>query len=476
MTEELRNEGLSGLRSSWPRRAAWIGIWFALAFLASLIPPMQSPDEPAHLGRAATIADGRLLLQTPPGQNTGQSVDVGLLTYMMKGNNISARGDARSSAEDLASMAQQRWTGEHMFFPIPGMNYYLPVLYAPHATGLLVGRMLGLDIATSYWLVRALVWSACVLLLAAAWRALPPSPLVVGLMLLPMSTFQLASPTLDGLSSCLALWVLSSFCRRYQQPGQSQNRVAPWLWLLAVVTLASGRTHLFPFLLLPAVLAWREGTARAWLKAISAAIFSLAWVLFTLATTRDTRIPRDQSSKELLLHYAMHPMEYLRIVSATLSDPGHADNYTETFIGRLGWLDAPLPPGAQTWLWWALALCAVLSLPLSGLVRRKQTGRAEPTPQGSLLGLRLALVCVALSSASLVFLALLVTWTPHPAQFIDGIQGRYFMIPALVLAYAVSDLRPHGIQWLKWLQWTAMIAFALLAGWACVTALLTRYH
>lgn len=473
---EVREKNLFTPPLPWLRRAVWVSVWFALALLASVIPPMQSPDEPAHLGRAATIADGRWLLQTPPGHDTGQWVDVGLLTFMMTGNNISARGDARSSAQDQALMARQRWTGEHMFFPIPGMNYYLPLLYAPHATGLLIGRTLDLNIAHSYQLARAMVWGACVLLLAAAWRASPPSPLAVGLLLLPMSTFQLASPTLDGLTSCLALWVLGVFCSRYQQPERLQSGVMKALWLLAVVILASGRTHLFPFLLLPMALAWRQGTVRGWLSAISAAVVSLAWVLFTLVTTRDTRIPREHSSKELLLHYARHPLEYLQIVGATLKDPGHADNYAETFVGRLGWLDAPLPASAHEWLWSGLALCAVLSLPLPRLMRRRHADHKEPTTEGSLLGLRFILICVALSSMGLVFLALLVTWTPHPAQFIDGIQGRYFMIPALVLAYAVSDLRPHGIRWLRWLQWGALIAFALFAGWACVTSLMMRYH
>ena len=48
---------------------------------------------------------------------------------------------------------------------------------------------------------------------------------------------------------------------------------------------------------------------------------------------------------------------------------------------------------------------------------------------GSSIG---GLLALALASAALVFLALLVTWTPHPAALVQGVQGRYFIVPALL--------------------------------------------
>lgn len=40
------------------------------------------------------------------------------------------------------------------------------------------------------------------------------------------------------------------------------------------------------------------------------------------------------------------------------------------------------------------------------------------------------------ASALLILLATLVSWSPHPARVIEGVQGRYFMGPALVCAFA----------------------------------------
>jgi uncharacterized membrane protein len=50
------------------------------------------------------------------------------------------------------------------------------------------------------------------------------------------------------------------------------------------------------------------------------------------------------------------------------------------------------------------------------------------------------LIGMALLSALSVFLLLLVAWTPDPthAQLIEGVQGRYFLVPTLMVAMAVA--------------------------------------
>ena len=50
------------------------------------------------------------------------------------------------------------------------------------------------------------------------------------------------------------------------------------------------------------------------------------------------------------------------------------------------------------------------------------------------------LIAMALLSALSVFLLLLVAWTPDPthAQLIEGVQGRYFLVPALMVAMALA--------------------------------------
>jgi hypothetical protein len=76
-------------------------------------------------------------------------------------------------------------------------------------------------------------------------------------------------------------------------------------------------------------------------------------------------------------------------------------------------------------LWWGLTAVAVLSLPWRGA--RRGTGLD-----------RMALALCALGSSFLVFMLMLITWSPFPTHLIEGVQGRYFITPAIVAAYAMA--------------------------------------
>lgn len=455
-------------------RRDWLAaglIWLSLALLSLLIPPLQSPDEGGHLARAAMLADGHLLMHAPPGRDSGSEFDANLVRFVVVGTSISGVAAAAHSAEQRRELAALRWGGEPMFVEAPAMNYYLPLAYLPQALALAAGRALNLSIFQSYWLARAACWTACALLLLGAWRALPLNPLTVALMLMPMTVFQLASPTLDGLISCLSVWTLAVFFRGYREPvWLSVPRAL--LWTLAIAVLAAGRTHLLPLLLLPFALAWRHRSWReAWLGT-AATVLALTWVLFSLATTRDTRVLRTEGSAELLWHYAQHPLVFLQLVWSSLSDPVLGAGYAESFVGRLGWLDAPLPNGMQTVLWLGLGLCAWLSWTPAGH-GASNTGVRDGVARASSL-------LVAAGAVLLTFLALLVTWTPHPASHIAGVQGRYFLVPALALAFALSGTSSAG-GWRRRVFHVpvaviVVTVFAASSGMATVAALIARYH
>jgi uncharacterized membrane protein len=78
-----------------------------------------------------------------------------------------------------------------------------------------------------------------------------------------------------------------------------------------------------------------------------------------------------------------------------------------------------------------------------------------------------------LSSAAgmlfIVFFSVLVTWTPHPAAVIEGVVGRYFLIPGILIAYALTAIYPaqstfkqNGCIWLSvWLFGTVTTAITL---------------
>ena len=440
----------------------WLLVWLVAFGLSQLVPPMQSPDENSHIARADTLTRGQWLLGLQAGSlGTGSTVDEGLLTFIDIHMRQAAHPGRRLDPAERAQADAARWTGRERYAAIPGTGYYLPFVYAPQALGLGLGRALDLDIATSYQLARAATLLACVALLAAAVRVLPPNPFVVAVLLLPMSLFQLLSPTLDGVTACLALLLLALFLAGWDR-GRPFGAAASATLAAGLLLLAGSRIHLLPLLALPLWLAWRRRSRRDLVLGLLAAAASLAWVMIALRRTVDLRIPRQHSTAELVTHYVTQPLEFFRVVGATLAHDETRDFYLTSFVGNLGWLDTPLAPGLYPWLWTGLGLAALLSL-------RWRPGSGD-------LGARLWLLASALACAALTFFALLVAWTPHPAVLVGGIQGRYFIVPALVAGHALSGLAAAAAWRPRGLAGPAVAAFALLSGHALVTTLLARYH
>ena len=98
--------------------------------------------------------------------------------------------------------------------------------------------------------------------------------------------------------------------------------------------------------------------------------------------------------------------------------------YFSSFFGLLGWLDTPFPGGQYKYFLFGLFVLGVCSIHYKEL-------KTQPLA-------RILLLLCAVSSLFIIFLAMLLTWTPHPAVVIEGIQGRYFLIPCLLVAYGAS--------------------------------------
>lgn len=461
--------------------ALWTIAFVFATGLSCLIPPMQSPDETSHVARAYLVAQGQWFLQaapehvTPPadaqvgafvqrlgGQaDAGGLVDANLLRFMATNLNLALEAKMRLSVTEQEQLAELNWSNEKIHFSIPRTGYYFPLVYAPQATGLVIGMALDWSVGHSYQLARSVTLLLCLVLLAMAFRMAPQSPLALATLLLPMSLFQLLSPTLDGLTTSLGLLTISLFLRKTAVRG-SGSWASSVLLAACIFVLVSSRTHLLPLLLLPFFVAWRQKSARDFYLAGIVAASALAWVLFALRSTTDTLVARDQSSSQLLFHYAMHPDAYFKIVWTSLSNPELANFYQQSFIGILGWLDTMLPPPFYSLLWIGLGVCALVSISL--------------TAGGGGQGARWLLVFTAITSIGLIFLSQLVTWTPHPATVIEGVQGRYFVMPMVMLAFSLSGFPTARTRLQRQLAVFALTGFALASLTGLTLTLISRYH
>lgn len=440
----------------------WVLSFLLFTSIGALIPPIQSPDEHSHLGRAYLISRGDLGLTTLTDGKVGGEVDTNLVQFWTPYlYTVAIHANERLAPAQLQQLEQLRWSSSSQFIELAGAGYYAPLVYAPQAAGLFLGRAMGLTIANSYRLTRWFTLLVCWVLLAAALRMHSPSPFAIALMLLPMSVFQLLAPTLDGLTNCLSVLVLSTFMWALRAERTSSS-IHWWIMGIGLVVLTTSRTHLLPLLSLPIYLAWHRRVWPGFVAATLTCLVALGWTFHALHHTIDSRVSRAVATKDLLVHYLQTPSDFFRVVNASLSDASQFQFYEQSFIGILGWLDTRLPDFAYPTLWTGLSICALVS------ITRISVGRDALV--------RVLLLLLAMASAMLIFMALLVTWTPHPATTIQGVQGRYFLIPAIMLAFGLagagsSDTREgHGLSAL------VVVTYSVISIGILIATLLSRYH
>jgi len=114
----------------------------------------------------------------------------------------------------------------------------------------------------------------------------------------------------------------------------------------------------------------------------------------------------------------------LHAFASTISNAGMVTNYIYSFVGVLGWLDTQF----STWQYITFLLLLVL---IGGLSISAQDLRADWLPRSAIL------LC-AFSAILIMFFLLLLTWNKYPAAIIDGVQGRYFLPPAIMVSYAIA--------------------------------------
>ncbi|MBS0509456.1 MAG: DUF2142 domain-containing protein [Proteobacteria bacterium] len=454
-----------------PRKIIPLGIFFLVTLIFTFwigrhIPPVQSPDENVHLLRADMIAHGQWLLQSKYLDNDreGGMADANFSSFVRSMLNIAGVEGDKSLTPDLLDKAENmRWSNEDSFQITAGTGYYLPIIYTPHAIGLFISRHLNLSMLVSYELTRALAAATALGIFTLAFSIRTPNALTLVLLLTPMSLFQLASPTIDGISSALTMLLISLWfslsLSENEKNGRSRRQQEFWLYV-CIFVLCTARTNMLPTLLIPLVILKQQYSRRRACSIALLYVITLGWIAFATLTTYDARVVRSMSSLQIMVNYITNPQEFFTLLQSTLQDTEIRKFYRNSYIGILGWLDTPIPKKSVR----VLSAAIILILIFTALTTRWREA----------LSTRITAFAVGGISIFLIFFALAVTWNLYPAAKIGGIQGRYFIIPTLFLAAAFGHIKPQAVKY-KPLEIIAVAAFGIYSMHALLTTLSAQY-
>ncbi len=403
-----------------------------LLVLNVMLGPFHAPDDYDHVRRAYTLAHGMILPGARAGSASGGWIDGGIEAMVVRHRPL-VQGWAADGVPDYSEgvgplpRASIAWTGRRVFAEFPGSASYLPLIYGPQAVALRIGEAVGASVQASVFSARLLNGAAAVTIAAIALRAVPfGSAMLLLLLLLPKTLTQFASNSADPLIIALSLWLLV-FGMRGLLAGWR-----PGFWAfaaagLAVVVLGGVRP---PALLLagfPLAVAWRCRSGAGSILALLGVGLAAGWFALTSGMIVDVRcgVPSGMGVKALRFA-ADGPGLVLR----TVAEKGWF--YGLTFMGLMGWSKPLLPL-------WAYGLV----LGMGGLALWSDAGCRWVMP----VWLRVGLLVGAVGTGLIVFFAMYVVCFTPGALVIDGVQGRYFMTSALLLAPLVASVlgrRPGG--------------------------------
>ena len=435
-----------------PNRIFWIFFVLACAFaMARYVPPFQSPDENVHLLRAAMIARGQWLLQRvdTPARDSGM-VDQNFALFSDALANMPTQTTAKVEppAQTRVNVAGHHgWANHEVMVKAAGTGYYAPLIYLPHSAGLWLGEHGQLNMLHSYELARVIVIVTALLIAFYAWHLVQPNVLMLMLVLTPMALFQWVSPTIDGLCNALLLLFIALWAKIFKDIKQPPQVAHELLLYCCTFFLCTAKTNLLPILIVPVFLLIRKFSWRRLLAQGILLSSVLGWVAFAVSSSSDIRLTRKHTNVEILRAYLADPLEFFEVIGRSIE--AGLDFYVHSFLGKLGWLNAPISNSSVR------NLAAFLLVGLIFILIAHRTLRFSATHAIALF--------VAITSFFLTFAALAITYNDFPTPVIIGVQGRYFIAPLMILAFALgpinTDYKPY--RWHEVLLLTLYIPYSI---------------
>lgn len=449
---------LTSLRKVTPTLLGAAFLFYGLVctlLLPFTIPPWQNPDEAAHFMRAAQIAQGTLIGMRLSGLSGG-AIDAGISASYRPFMAMPLHPDIKVTPDMIGESRLPAWGGGTRLESFPNTAIYPPFLYLPSVAAIGIGKLSGLTIVQTLDLARVMTGLVATVLAAAAIGMAGSAALwIFTVLALPMAISQMAACTQDGVMFALTA-LFAAIVSTALADGQ---KATPRSFIIAAISISLVAMARPPYLALAPLLLLVGGVSRRFrvISVVLAAAATLGWTALAFARTAVSL--RPDLNVDTLTQFKFVFAHPLALPLAAVKTMFFHGLFAESFIGKLGFLDVRL-----SFVYLAMACVALLAACLA----------SRDLPGGAPSAMVRWSVVAAFSAAVAGVLAVqYLTFSEIGASDIAGVQGRYFIPPALVLAIILPRrIVPARANVLAWV----LASFPLISILETFRAVAVRYY
>jgi len=435
-----------------------IYIVLALVFGLSLVfitPPLQTPDEQDHLNRAYQLAELNIFQydSTVPASLIKLFDTFGRLNF----NPLQKTNINEILVQRQVELNPQARTALH------ARDFIFP--YFPQALGMFIGKMFNSSPVTLLYMGRIFNLLFAIVIIFFAIRTAPFFKWIFFLLaLMPMTLYLCASLSKDAMIISLSFFLIALFLRfAYDQQKKISKNDIVIIFIVSFLLATSRSVYAIligMFLLIPM---YRIGSLKKYITVFISLIIAvfLATQIGALKplfqpkavdTTQSTsmlalspdslsdpaqapiekfqrsdrnKIPKGVNYSEQKRFILNNPLQYMGILFNSLFI-SQKTAHLNSFVGKMGWLNKPLPKWQINFYLLILIITALLFV--SSDIK---------------IGLISKLIIASMFIAGVIFIetGLYLTWNPVGQDYIQDVQGRYFIPYAplfLLLLYNTS--------------------------------------
>lgn len=405
-------------------------ILISLLYLAFMI-PSQVPDEQAHMIKAYEVSKGIFITKINEDGSAPISIPKELLKY---NHNIMNKYSVLNEQFDVDTNYNEEVQ------EISGAQNYISLLYFAPALGLFLARIIGANLITGIYLAKIFNIILFITLGYFSIKKIPFGKIVLAVyLLMPMMLQQAVSFSADCFINAIAIYFIAYVMNLLYRETKITRKELIFYCILSVI-LSIAKMVYMPLVGIGMLLIFRKNINKkdkiifVTISIVLAIILSLGTYLlsnkYTVAPSsmKEYAEQMNVNSTEQIKQMINNPVSSIKLLVQDLYY--NTTNYIRLAVGsELGWLE--IKP-SQT------LISIYILLLLASAIIEKNNYEIKKLEKVWIL-----LICIGITI--LIQLAMYWTFTPVGANFIGGVQGRYF-IPIIILVLLCISKKDNYIK------------------------------